>query len=368
MNVLNIIGNSLVRAKKSMAIYGMDEGNPIYFVGIAFAGRLICGIATGISSFIVPLYSNSYAVREMAPCDIYAKLGAVNQSMITFGIFLAYLSFLVIYSEKFIFAIFGFPILVSCIQMSLFLWIYTSETPTFLMIKDKKKEAMMLMSTLYYNNPSVADSDGMFGSLAVGSEFEVVSYTDLFKTENLFNFKLGCIVSVLQQLTGINVVIYSSSNYLISINEVKIYYAVCMIGFVNFVSGSISVFLLKDRYKSFLQIGALGMTLCYMGILFITYIVSAENFAYFYLTLLFLFIVCFEFSIGPIMWIYCADVLSDKGISLTSAINWAGALVMGGIFSNVQIIEFFQYKNSDHVPFFFLNLFFGSACFVVIGT
>ena len=304
----------------------------------------------------------------MAPCDIYAKLGAINQTMITFGIFLAYLSYTVKYSEKLIFLIFGFPIFISCVQIGMFLWVYTSETPTFLMIKDKKKEAMMLMSTLYYNNPSVADSDGMFGSLAVGSEFEVVSYTDLFKSENLFNFKLGCIVSILQQLTGINFVIYSSSNYLISINGVEKSIAVCIIGLVNFVSGSSSVFFLKDRYKSFLQIGALGMTFCYVAILSITFTVSEKEFSYVYLTLLLLFIVFFEFSIGPIMWIYCADVLSDKGISVTSAVNWGGALAIGGIFSNPDVVEFFKYKNLDNVPFFFLNLFFGTACFVVIDT
>jgi hypothetical protein len=303
----------------------------------------------------------------MAPCDIYAKLGAVNQSMITLGIFLAYFSFIVIYSDEFIFLVFGLPILVSVVQGCLFLWVFTSETPTFLMIKDKKKEAMMLMSTLYYNNPSAADSDGMFGSLVVGSEFENMSYTDLFKDENILNFKLGCIVSILQQLTGINVVIYSSSQYLVSINYVEIHFAVCFIGLVNFISGSVSVILLKDRYKSFLQIGALGMTACYVGILCITFTVSIENFAYFYLAFLILFIVCFEFSIGPIMWIYCADVLSDKGISITSAINWAGALAVGGIFSYGEVVDFFRVESFDKVPFFCLNLFFGTACFVVFG-
>ena len=303
----------------------------------------------------------------MAPCDIYAKLGAVNQTMITLGIFLAYLSFLVSYSDKVIFAVFGLPILVSCVQGCLFLWVFTSETPTFLMIKDKKKEAMMLMSTLYYNNPSATNSDGMFGSLAYESDFEVISYTDLFKNENFVNFKLGCIVSILQQLTGINVVIYSSSQYLISINYVDIHIAVCFIGFINFISGSFSVLLLKDRYKTFLQNGALGMTFCYVAILLITFTVDVEIFAYLYLAILILFIVCFEFSIGPIMWIYCADVLSDKGISITSAINWAGALIVGGIFSNMEVVDFFQLESFGKVPFFCLNLFFGIACFVVFG-
>jgi hypothetical protein len=301
----------------------------------------------------------------MAPCDIYAKLGAVNQFMITFGIFLAYFSFFINDYPFLVFVFFGFPIFISFIQISLFWWVFKSETPTFLMIKNKKEEAIMLMSSLFYNNPSVADSDGILKSLQMGSEVDNMSYGDLFREEHIGNFKLGCIVSILQQLTGINFVIYSSSQYLVGLQGSYKKYAVCLIGLINFVSGSSSVILLKDRYKSFLQIGALGMTSCYLVILTITFSLNNDLFGYFYVGCLLAFIVCFEFSIGPIMWIYCADVLSDKGISLTSAINWGGAVAIGGIFSNQNVVDYFSYQNNGKVPFFCLNLFFGVNCFVV---
>jgi len=58
MNILNILGNLLVRIKKSIGIFGIDEADPRYYFPVVFIGRLICGLATGVSSFIVPLYSN----------------------------------------------------------------------------------------------------------------------------------------------------------------------------------------------------------------------------------------------------------------------------------------------------------------------
>ena len=35
-----------------------------------------------------------------------------------------------------------------------------------------------------------------------------------------------------------------------------------------------------------------------------------------------MFLLFFELSIGPIMWVYCADILPDKAVALTTAINW----------------------------------------------
>jgi MFS family permease len=59
MNIVNVFGNFLVRVKKSMGFYWIFTGNDNYkaFVAAVFFGRFVCGLATGISSFIVPLYS-----------------------------------------------------------------------------------------------------------------------------------------------------------------------------------------------------------------------------------------------------------------------------------------------------------------------
>ena len=353
---------------QTLAIYNEINSHSNQLEAVVYIGRIICGLSTGMASYVVPLYSNHYSVREMSPSEIYARLGSINQFMITFGIFLAYCSVFIVQNNNhdLVFIIFLIPIVVSTVQIVVFSTVFSAETPTFLMSKNRMDEAAGIMNELYFHNASATGSDDIFGSqLSIG--YKAVGYKDLFTAKYVNNFKMGCILSILQQLTGINVLIYASSYYMRNINGLDKYLSTCIIGFVNCMSGSFSVFLLKDRYKIFLQIGALGMSGCYLMILGFVF-TEFEYFDQLYLTLVLLFIIFFEFSIGPIMWIYCADVLTDKGISLTTALNWVGALIIGGIFSISEIQDQLKYEKSKEIgnlSFFFMNLFFMSSCLIV---
>jgi hypothetical protein len=35
-----------------------------------------------------------------------------------------------------------------------------------------------------------------------------------------------------------------------------------------------------------------------------------------------LFIIFFEFSLGPLLWIYMSEIMTDKGLSLGVGVNW----------------------------------------------
>jgi MFS transporter, SP family, galactose:H+ symporter len=41
-----------------------------------------------------------------------------------------------------------------------------------------------------------------------------------------------------------------------------------------------------------------------------------------------LFIVLFEFSLGPIPWLYMAEIMTDKGLSLAVLLNWIMTIIM----------------------------------------
>ena len=36
-----------------------------------------------------------------------------------------------------------------------------------------------------------------------------------------------------------------------------------------------------------------------------------------------LFIVLFQFSLGPLLWIYMSEIMTEKGLTLSTALNWA---------------------------------------------
>ena len=40
------------------------------------------------------------------------------------------------------------------------------------------------------------------------------------------------------------------------------------------------------------------------------------------------FIILFEFSLGPIPWLYMAEIMTDKGLSIAILLNWIMTIVM----------------------------------------
>ena len=45
-------------------------------------------------------------------------------------------------------------------------------------------------------------------------------------------------------------------------------------------------------------------------------------------TLVILFVILFEFAQGPITWLYMAEVMEDKAVSLGTAINWLMVIIL----------------------------------------
>mmetsp|Transcript_12551 Transcript_12551/g.12346 ORF Transcript_12551/g.12346 Transcript_12551/m.12346 type:complete len:162 (+) Transcript_12551:1176-1661(+) len=46
------------------------------------------------------------------------------------------------------------------------------------------------------------------------------------------------------------------------------------------------------------------------------------------IALILLFVVFFEFSLGPIVWIYMSEVMTEKGVSLGTLANWIFTIIV----------------------------------------
>lgn len=337
---------------------------PLTVVLIAI-GRALCGISVGISSYIVPLYSKKYIVRELAPIEIYTRLGSINQFMITFGILVSYItgSFFEYHISNDLklvdlLILLSISLVVSVVQILLFTYVYTDETPTYLLKIKDIKAASMVITKLYFNEGDNIED------LGFDMVYKETNFWDILKGwKNDEPLKMGCILSLLQQLTGINYLIVISSK-LIPNDKLCHITPTVIIGFVNCITGSISVFLLRKHYKKNLFYGALGMCLCYICIIILR-ISNELEFELSYVIITLLFIMFFEFSIGPILWIYCADILSEKGVSITCAVNWAGASFNVAIFAYVGAsYDFFSYR--QEISFIIFNCFCLFCCATVI--
>ena len=106
-------------------------------------------------------------------------------------------------------------------------------------------------------------------------------------------------------------------------------YGTAIVGFVNMISTFGSVFLLgKFGRKAILWVFSFVMAidLVALGVAYI----YVDNSVCKILAVVFvcMFVMFFEFSLGPVPWIYMSEIMTDKGLSIAVLLNWIFTLVM----------------------------------------
>jgi len=71
-------------------------------------------------------------------------------------------------------------------------------------------------------------------------------------------------------------------------------------------------------------------TLAMIIILSLAGLFSLYSYNYPSLSMLVLFIMVFEFTSGPITWLYMSEIMQDKATSFASAMNWGIVVVISG--------------------------------------
>lgn len=61
---------------------------------------------------------------------------------------------------------------------------------------------------------------------------------------------------------------------------------------------------------------------------------------------LMLFIVLFQFSLGPLLWIYMAEIMTEKGLTMSAALNWAVSVCIA-LFTG-DLIDLLNSPDSKH--------------------
>lgn len=139
----------------------------------------------------------------------------------------------------------------------------------------------------------------------------------------------------MQQLTGINCVIFYSGDIFTrgkegyeSEHAAKI--GTMLVGVVNWASTMATIPLLsKFGRKTLLIFGQIGMSisLIILGILAIKHQdTGIKVFTLF-------FVAFFELSIGPILWLYAAEIMTETGMAAASLITWIVTIIFG-LFTN----------------------------------
>ncbi|KAG4937717.1 hypothetical protein JHK85_052636 [Glycine max] len=283
-------------------------------------GRLLAGIGIGVTSAIVPLY-----ISEISPTEIRGALGSVNQLFICIGILAALLAGLPLVGNpiwwRTMFGITVVPSVLLALGMTI-----SPESPRWLFQQGKISEAEKAVKTLY-GKERVALVMHDLTAASEGSSEPEAGWFDLFSSRYRKVVSVGATLFLLQQLAGINAVVYYSTSVFRSAGITSDVAASALVGASN-VFGTIVASSLMDKKgrKSLLITSFSGMVLApYSGTLAVLGTV--------------LYVLSFSLGAGPVPALLLPEIFASriraKAISLSLGTHWISNFVIGLYFLSV---------------------------------
>lgn len=295
---------------------------------VLIVGRLILGVAIGLASFTAPLY-----LAEIAPESIRGAMISLYQLMITIGILVAFLSdtaFSYTGNWRWMLGVIAIPGALFLLGVA-----FLPESPRWLMMKSRQGDAERVLHRIGLAPAAIASE---LGAIAEQLKIPQRGISMFFQNRNFRrSVGLGVLLQVMQQLTGMNVVMYYAPRIFQDMGyatESQMWFT-AIVGLVNVLATFIAIGLVdKLGRKPILYIGfvvmAIGLgvvgTMMHLGI-------HSHAQQIFTVVMLLVFIVGFAMSAGPLIWTLCSEIQPlkgrDFGIGCSTFTNWVANWLVG---------------------------------------
>ncbi|XP_042392442.1 sugar transporter ERD6-like 4 [Zingiber officinale] len=307
--------------------------NIIGWLAISFArdasflymGRLLEGFGVGVISYTVPVY-----IAEIAPQNLRGALGSVNQLSVTIGVFLAYLLGMFVHWR--LLAVIG---ILPCTILipSLF---FIPESPRWLakmgMMEDFEASLQVLRG---FDTDITVEVNEIKRSVASSTRRTAIRFSQLGQRRYKLPLMIGIGLLVLQQISGINGILFYASNIFKAAGITNSDLATCGLGAIQVVATGVTTWL-TDRAgrRILLIISTAGMTLSLLlvsVVFFLEGVFSQESYPYHVMSILSLvglvaFVISFSLGLGAIPWIIMSEILPVNIKSLAGSVatlaNW----------------------------------------------
>jgi SP family arabinose:H+ symporter-like MFS transporter len=348
--------DSLRGAALLFTLSAIGSAGSVSFITFS-AARLFGGLAIGLASALTPIY-----ISEVAPPESRGRLVSLNQLAIVIGILSAYLtnwqlSSLGQQSWRWMFGVAVVPSTIFLVGL-----FFIPESPRWLITKGRLEQGRQVLARV------VGDENAARETLAIelalsdespdpGELFSPVIRTRLF---------IAIVLAVLQQICGINTVLYygsvlmtehmhgKSAKYAIGVNVV--------VGLVNLICTVIAMAFI-DRWgrRTLLLIASGGMTIA-LSCLALSLRSSDSNPILIFSSVL-LYVAFFAVGLGPVLWVYISEIfptrIRGQATSAAVAALWIACLVVTLTF--LSIVDslgissaFLLYAAFSLITFFFV--------------
>ena len=339
--------------------------------------RIIGGIGLGIASMTAPMY-----IAEIAPPKLRGRLVSYYQLAIVIGFFVV---FIITYfigggntydlTPDELTAIHDYNVnrgwrlmfWSELIPSSLFfiLLLFVPNSPRWLMLKGRNEEAKLILHKMNSSDEVVEQEyREIERSIKEGVSVEKASPFQPKYRKVLF---IGIALSILQQVTGINAILYYGaeifSNALGYGPEDALKQQI-LLGFVNLVFTFVAIYSVdKWGRKPLLITGVIGMLI---GLLTVGISLYTGQLGIISLVGILVFIASFALSMGPITWVLLSEIFPNKirgvAMSIAVAAQWLFNGIVASVFPVLVKSNINETAFNGSLPYFI----FGFFCVVTI--
>jgi SP family xylose:H+ symportor-like MFS transporter len=375
--------NSLIIAAVLFSISAWGSGLPAMLpesISLMVFFRILGGIAIGIASMNAPMY-----IAEIAPAEKRGNLVTYYQLAIVIGFFVVFLITYFIgnsmteeqniqYGWRQMF----WSELVPALAF-LFLLFLVPKSPRWLMVKGREEEAMNILTRIHGQELAEKEFNEIKESIDKDVQKKNVS---IFSKGILPIIIIGTVLSVLQQFTGINAVLYYGADIFeqaLGFGQDDILLQQILLATVNLLFTFIAMYTVdKLGRKPLLIIGGFGMLIGFLMMGFTLYfsdyssvnsagqptISSSEGIVS--LIGILIFIAAFAMSMGPIVWVILSEIFPNKvrsaAMSIAVAAQWLANYFVSQTFpmiveSDVNKLKVDGGTWNNSLPYFLFSFF-----------
>jgi len=350
--------SSLIISAVLFAISAWGSGLPSMLpetVPLLIFFRILGGVAIGIASMNAPMY-----IAEIAPAEKRGNLVTFYQLAIVIGFFVVFLATYFIGNNlteaeniKFGWKQMFWTELIPSILFFVGLY-FVPKSPRWLMTKGREEEALNILTRIH--GEEIAAKEIVEIRESIQSEAAKVKVS-IFVKPILTIVIIGSILSILQQFTGINAVLYYGADIFeqaLGFGKDDILKQQVLLATVNLVFTFVAMFTVdKLGRKPLLTIGGFGMLIGFLMMGFTLYFSDYSNTnaagnpalsaseGIMSLIGILIFLGSFAMSMGPVVWVILSEIFPNRVRSVAMAIavaaQWLANSVL--IFSFPLVVE-----------------------------
>ncbi|XP_054710074.1 solute carrier family 2, facilitated glucose transporter member 1-like [Uloborus diversus] len=304
-------------------------------------GRFVIGVNSGLNAGLAPMYLN-----EISPVHLRGAIGTLYQLILVISILISQILGLkqILGTET------GWPILfaLTCVPavMMLATLPFCPETPKFIyMNKGNEERAREALEWLRGTHEIDKEMDLMKLEFQELQSVPKVEFSHFFRIKSLFRpFLISNVVMFSQQLSGINVVFYYSTDIFLKagLDREKATYVTLGTGVINVLMTVLSMGIIEKAGRKTLLLVGLG-GLCLVTVMMTIFLYFSKYYQWAtYVTIFWILVFIVFFAVGPgsIPWFLVTELFDQSARPIASSVavaaNWLANFAVGILFLPIQ--------------------------------